>query len=73
MSWVLIVAAVGLLVALQWGAVDAFLPGGRLNPYTATSVEKDHTWLRFTAHTVAVGLIVALLVAVYAIEVGHAS
>jgi hypothetical protein len=65
MSVVLVVVALALIVAWQWGAVDAFLPGGRWNPYTAATVESGSNKLRAAAH-LAMAIVVLTLIAVAA-------
>lgn len=68
MSIVLVVVALGLIVAWQWGAVDALLPGGKWNPYTAATVETGSKKHRAAAHLAMAIVVLALIAAAAAIE-----
>ena len=58
-------AVIAVVFAMEWGVLDAFLPGGRFNPHTAENVEKNYRWLRPTAYVVAAAIVVLLIVVAY--------
>ena len=56
-----LIAAFVIVLGIGAGAIEAVLPGGRWNPYSASTVEKNHTALRVVAYTGAIGAMFAFL------------
>jgi hypothetical protein len=67
-SIALLLVALAIVVAGQWGVVDALLPGGRWRPHTAATVEREGKRGRTVAYAIMAIIVLALLGAAVAIE-----
>ena len=61
-GWFLVLVGVAVVVAISAGLLESYLPGGKHNPYSAATVEKQHTVARAFAYAAAMTLAFAAFV-----------